>query len=537
MELKRDVLLKARERSVLTPEERIAVDLKLQEATPQIHTLDVTLDDFPVSYWRALLDDARLSANQRAIVARHVFGMRAHEPTKDEIYESEVSNPVEFGSTFATLGNKSPNCEMFQNGRWYPVIVNCQFIEDEGKVARDVVLTINLSICELAIPRSYHVYRDLFLDETGRPITRSVADVLGQFGLRRLQITAAEFNLRLVKAERQSRETGALLLVSGPVLAVSRSAWWSGMESRSLGNPQSPTKAIVEAELEVDHDRRDYFLQQRGQHQGVSRLPFVRLFCLEIKRYVYADIDDLAPYQFDTEALESLCLPADMLSVLSRVFATPVENVFGDLIRGKHGGVVILATGKPGVGKTLTAEIYAERTERPLYVLEMGELGTTASEVETQLRNVFARVTRWNAVLQFDECEIFLSRRNQDLERSAIVGIFLRLLDYYQGMLFLTSNRPEVIDDAVLSRVMLRMDYPDLNRETRAEIWRNMFQAAGLQGEPGLCDALADRNLNGRQIRNLTRLAKILHHGKVLGPGEMEEVFRYGVAVSGSGTR
>jgi hypothetical protein len=319
-------------------------------------------------------------------------------------------------------------------------------------------------------------------------------------------------------------------LVSGPVIACSSSSWWSGIESRSLGTPTSPTKAIVEADLEIDHNQQRYLNHARDKHQGVSRLPFVRVFCLETKTYLYADIDDLAKYEFDTSALEQLCLPEDMLSVLTRVFGTAPEDVFGDLIRGKHGGVVVLATGKPGVGKTLTAEIYAERTERPLYVLEMGEVGTSASDVEAQLRKVFARVTRWNAVLQFDECEIFLSRRNQDLERSAIVGIFLRLLDYYQGMLFLTSNRPEVIDDAVLSRVMLRLNYPELNRQTRAEIWSNMFQAAKLQYEEGLCKALAAWNLNGRQIRNLTRLAKILHPKKVLGLADMEEVFRYGVA-------
>ena len=50
------------------------------------------------------------------------------------------------------------------------------------------------------------------------------------------------------------------------------------------------------------------------------------------------------------------------------MFNTPVDQMFGDLIQGKRGGLVILACGKPGVGKTLTAEVYPETTERPLYV-------------------------------------------------------------------------------------------------------------------------------------------------------------------------
>ena len=39
----------------------------------------------------------------------------------------------------------------------------------------------------------------------------------------------------------------------------------------------------------------------------------------------------------------------EMLTVLTRVFNTPVEGLFGDLIRGKHGGVVILAAGRPDI--------------------------------------------------------------------------------------------------------------------------------------------------------------------------------------------
>jgi SpoVK/Ycf46/Vps4 family AAA+-type ATPase len=199
-----------------------------------------------------------------------------------------------------------------------------------------------------------------------------------------------------------------------------------------------------------------------------------------------------------------------------------------DRLRGKHGGVVILACGNPGVGKTLTAEVYAEHAQRPLYVLELGELGTNVAEVEKQLRRVFTRVARWNAVLQFDEREIFLTRRGEDLERSAIVGSFLRLLDYYQGILFLTTNRADVLDHAVLSRVMLRLEYPDLDQAARTVIWRTMLSAAGLRLSAGTIEELAEAPLNGRQIRNLTRLARILYPGGEVTLEQMRGVLRYG---------
>src|SRR5262245_23503661 len=106
MEFKKDVLIKARERSVLSSEERAQVDERLKQITPSTHTLDVGLEDFPTSYWRAMLDDSRLTANQRAVVARYVFGMQARSLQPDDIYSTEAANPVEFGSTFATLGTK-----------------------------------------------------------------------------------------------------------------------------------------------------------------------------------------------------------------------------------------------------------------------------------------------------------------------------------------------------------------------------------------------------------------------------------------------
>jgi SpoVK/Ycf46/Vps4 family AAA+-type ATPase len=291
-----------------------------------------------------------------------------------------------------------------------------------------------------------------------------------------------------------------------------------------------PRKGVIESELEISQEERSYYGPYGQNREAVSRLPFVRIFSLDTKSYAYADVDDVMAYEFDTSAMSKLHLPEEMISILTRVFNTPVSGLFGDLIKGKHGGVVILASGSPGVGKTLTAEVYAEQTQRPLYVLELGELGTNVATVEENLNRVFTRVARWNAVLQFDECEIFLAQRGDDLERSAIVGGFLRLLDYYQGILFLTTNRPEVLDHAVLSRVMLKLSYPDLDLTARTVIWGTMLASAGLTLIEGTVEELAHNNINGRQIRNLTRLAKILHPSGQVTLEQMRGVLRYGCA-------
>lgn len=290
-----------------------------------------------------------------------------------------------------------------------------------------------------------------------------------------------------------------------------------------------PRRAIIEPDLETHDPHGGRRFGGGGTlSESASRLPLVRLFSVDIKSYVFADIDDIQPYEYDEDSLDRLYLPPEMKLILHRVFETPAEQLFGDLIRGKHGGIVILACGSPGVGKTLTAEVYAEMARRPLYVLEFGELGTTVSAIEENLALIFARVVRWRAVLQFDECEIFLSQRGEDLERSAIVGIFLRMLDYYEGLLFLTTNRPEVLDYAIRSRVMLRLDYPDLDERARAQVWQTMFAAAGINLIDERFDALATHPLNGRQIRNLARLARILHPDRRITVEQVVALLQYG---------
>jgi hypothetical protein len=524
LRVNRDVLDQAKDRSILTDEEKIHIERLLAPANAK-GPVALPVRDYPVPFLRALLDDTRLSPNQRAVICMHLFGMAGSTEDWDAVYNTAVSSATEFGSTFVALGSKSPNCEMFLNGRWYPVVVAVDFIKDTGHVSRGVILRVQLSLCEITHSVSHYVYPEVFYDEGGGKRDRTVLEVLIHFGFRKLAAKPSEFNLKLLRAERANRETGKQVLISGPVLRAGKFAWWPTLESQALGRPELPRKAVVEPELEVSEEQRNHYCHNADP---VSRLPFVRVFSLDQKSYVYADVDDVAPYEFDAQALSRLHLPRPMLAILSRVFTTKVEDLFGDVIQGKHGGLVILASGKPGVGKTLTAEVYAETTERPLYVLELGELGTDVAHVEDNLNRVFTRVARWNAVLQFDECEIFLTERGDDLERSAIVGIFLRLLDYYRGILFLTTNRPQVLDHAILSRVMLRLEYPDLDRPARTDIWRTMFATAGLTLVDGTLDALAAKEINGRQIRNLSRLAKILYPQGEVTLEQMHEVVRYG---------
>ena len=53
----------------------------------------------------------------------------------------------------------------------------------------------------------------------------------------------------------------------------------------------------------------------------------------------------------------------------------------------------------------------------------------------------------------------------------------LRLLEYYSGCLFLSSNGDAgSIDAAIASRITVMMSYPPLNADGRAKVWRNLVE-------------------------------------------------------------
>jgi AAA+ superfamily predicted ATPase len=188
-------------------------------------------------------------------------------------------------------------------------------------------------------------------------------------------------------------------------------------------------------------------------------------------------------------------------------------ETFDDVVSGKGKGLVGLLSGNPGVGKTLTAEVIAEVTKRPLYMLSAGELGTQVADVEKKLDMVLEVTRQWGCVLLIDEADVFLQERDGlDLERNAMVSVFLRRLEYFQGVLIMTTNRKRTIDAAFDSRIHFKLHYADLSTESRASIWKNCLDnlPSGITKSDMKEEdfkTLSGLKLNGRQIKNAVACA------------------------------
>ncbi|KAF4810157.1 hypothetical protein CGCSCA5_v010820 [Colletotrichum siamense] len=230
--------------------------------------------------------------------------------------------------------------------------------------------------------------------------------------------------------------------------------------------------------------------------------PMVRGFDLTSKKWGLFFIDSVTEVEWNEGAFDQLVLPHDYKTIVRAFVEAQISSAsgFDDIIRGK----------------------VAEAMKKPLYAMSAGELGITADDVEDSLRRVLEMCTKWQAVLLLDECDIFLEkRRASDLQRNQIVSVFLRLLEYYKGVMLLTTNRVESFDPAFESRIHLTINYPALDFDSRLHVWKVFIDRRKADGSGALeprqfrleeedFKALAKLELNGREIKNVVKTASLL---------------------------
>ena len=107
-----------------------------------------------------------------------------------------------------------------------------------------------------------------------------------------------------------------------------------------------------------------------------------------------------------------------------------------------------------------------------------------------------------------DEADVYIKRRQDNLTMNAVVGVFLRVLEYFNGLLFLTTNRVDDIDEAIVSRCIALIKYHSPGPDDRRKIWRVMCDQFGLILSNDLIDTLVEMfpETSGRDIKGLAKL-------------------------------
>jgi len=252
------------------------------------------------------------------------------------------------------------------------------------------------------------------------------------------------------------------------------------------------------------------FWRQNGFEQGFEKIPlhcYVHLFHLELHQNIWVHVQNLTSYEYKPELREKLILPTQHRELID-ILTADMNVLMEDIVEGKSGGTTILCKGAPGLGKTLTAEVYSEVVGKPLYRVHSGQLGITAASVEQNLSEILRRAARWDAILLLDEADVYIRCRDNDLQHNAIVAEFLRTLEYFKGLLFMTTNRVGDVDDAILSRCIATIKYEVPPKEDAMRLWKSLATQFHADLSDELVDSLSNiyAKCSGRDIKELLKL-------------------------------
>ncbi|SMR57672.1 unnamed protein product [Zymoseptoria tritici ST99CH_3D1] len=275
----------------------------------------------------------------------------------------------------------------------------------------------------------------------------------------------------------------------------------------------------------IDYQAKEIYQSSTlNEHQLLLLYATAPAFALSTKQWMMINMDHVRRLKPSEESLQNLALvdeeALELLRGLSARQNVGARSWSADFIEGKGAGQIVLLHGPPGVGKTYTVESIAAWLERPLLSLTVADIGTVETSVEFELVKWFRLAEAWNAILLVDEADILLEqRKNRGLARNGLVSAFLRRMEYFRGMLFLTTNRVGQIDDAFMSRIHVAIGYESLTPEIRRKIWTSFFDKLEREradkiviGENAKKYVFEDKsvqniNLNGREIRNALQTA------------------------------
>lgn len=151
--------------------------------------------------------------------------------------------------------------------------------------------------------------------------------------------------------------------------------------------------------------------------------------------------------------------------------------------------LVIMLCGKSGTGKTMTVNAIAHDLKKKVLLVDFvsltgGRKGEAAggSDMEADLRGLFREAQLNNAVLFFDECEVmFRSRGSGGGDR--LLNSLLTEIEKHEGVVFLATNRPYEMDEAMHRRITAVVEYRPPDARMRRDIWSNLL--AGLAVSAG----------------------------------------------------
>lgn len=173
-------------------------------------------------------------------------------------------------------------------------------------------------------------------------------------------------------------------------------------------------------------------------------------------------------------------------------------------------GIAALFFGPPGTGKTMAASLVGAALGMEVFQIDLSQVvDKYIGETEKNLGRMFDEGARAQAVLLFDEADSLFGKRTgvssaTDRYSNLEINFLLQRLERYEGISILTSNFPELIDDAFKRRIRFKVEFPFPTPEERRRLWETMIpSSAPLDGGVSLEHLARSYELTGAHIQNV----------------------------------
>lgn len=176
-------------------------------------------------------------------------------------------------------------------------------------------------------------------------------------------------------------------------------------------------------------------------------------------------------------------------------------------------GYRVLFYGPPGTGKTLTANVLGNETQKDVYKIDLSMVVSKyIGETEKNLELLFARAEDKNWILFFDEADALFGKRTgvrdaHDKYANQEVSYLLQRIEEFNGLVILSTNMKNNIDDAFIRRFNDIVKFTIPNEDERKEIWEKSFPAES--DFKDISEKVKKYELTGGNIINIIHFAGI----------------------------
>lgn len=134
----------------------------------------------------------------------------------------------------------------------------------------------------------------------------------------------------------------------------------------------------------------------------------------------------------------------------------------------EESGIKVLLYGISGGGKTAYAEEVSKKMNRSLKIVRPSEvLSRWVGETEQNISRIFKEAAKEHSILLVDEADSFLHNRGDSVNHfeDTKVNTFLIEIERYPGILFCSTNLPDILDKAVDRRFNFKVGFKALTKE------------------------------------------------------------------------